>query len=306
MKCLIIGSGPAGYTAAIYASRANLQPVLIEGPQLGGQLTITTEVENFPGYPDGVEPFQMMDDLRRQAERFGTQFVSAIVEKVDFSCSPKKVWTDDNALYEADTVIIATGASAKWLGIPSEKEYRGRGVSACATCDGFFYRGKTVAVVGGGDTACEEAIYLANLCKKVYMIVRKPYFRAADIMQQRVFNNEKIEVLFEHNTLKLTGEQKVQGADLIYKKGLPEEEIRHIAIDGFFLAIGHQPNTKLFADYLELDAEGYIKVDGDSPRTNVPGVFAAGDCADPHYRQAVVAAAAGCKAAIEADRYLKG
>ena len=305
MKCLIIGSGPAGYTAAIYASRTNLQPVLIEGPQLGGQLTITTEVENFPGYPDGVEPFQMMDDLRRQAERFGTQFVSAIVEKVDFSCSPKKVWADDGNLYEAETVIIATGASAKWLGIPSEKEYRGRGVSACATCDGFFYRGKTVAVVGGGDTACEEATYLANLCQKVYMIVRKPYLRASEIMQQRVFNNPKIEVLFEHNTLQLTGEQKVQGADLIYKKGLPEEEKRHIAIDGFFLAIGHQPNTKLFADYLDLDAEGYIKVEGDSPRTNVPGVFAAGDCADPHYRQAVVAAAAGCKAAIEADRYLK-
>ena len=262
MKCLIIGSGPAGYTAAIYASRANLQPVLIEGPQLGGQLTITTEVENFPGYPDGVEPFQMMDDIRRQAERFGTQFVSAIVEKVDFSCSPKKVWTDD----------------------PSEKEYRGRGVSACATCDGFFYRGKTVAVVGGGDTACEEATYLANLCQKVYMIVRKPYLRASEIMQQRVFDNPKIEVLFEHNTLRLTGETKVEGADLIYKKGLPDED----------------------ADYLDLDAEGYIKVKGDTPCTNVPGVFAAGDCADPHYRQAIVAAGSGCKAAIEADKYLKG
>ncbi|MBO6075226.1 MAG: thioredoxin-disulfide reductase [Paludibacteraceae bacterium] len=312
MKCLIIGSGPAGYTAAIYASRANLQPVLIEGPQLGGQLTITTEVENFPGYPDGVEPFQMMDDMRRQAERFGTKFVSAIVEKVEFAngqeprAKSHKVWTDDGTLYEADTVIIATGASAKWLGIPSEKEYRGRGVSACATCDGFFYRGKTVAVVGGGDTACEEAIYLANLCQKVYMIVRKPYFRASEIMQQRVFDNPKIEVLFEHNTLRLTGETKVEGADLIYKKGLPDEEQRHIAIDGFFLAIGHQPNTKLFADYLDLDAEGYIKVKGDSPCTNIPGVFAAGDCADPHYRQAIVAAAAGCKAAIEADKYLKG
>ena len=306
MKCLIIGSGPAGYTAAIYASRANLQPVLIEGPQLGGQLTITTEVENFPGYPDGVEPFQMMDDIRRQAERFGTQFVSAIVEKVDFSCSPKKVWTDDGTLYEADTVIIATGASAKWLGIPSEKEYRGRGVSACATCDGFFYRGKTVAVVGGGDTACEEATYLANLCQKVYMIVRKPYFRASEIMQKRVFDNPKIEVLFEHNTLRLTGDTKVEGADLIYKKGLPDEEQRHIAIDGFFLAIGHQPNTKLFVDYLDLDAEGYINVKGDTPCTNVPGVFAAGDCADPHYRQAIVAAGSGCKAAIEADKYLKG
>jgi len=305
MKCLIIGSGPAGYTAAIYASRANLQPVLIEGPQLGGQLTITTEVENFPGYPDGVEPFQMMDDLRRQAERFGTTFISAIVERVDFSCSPKKVWTDDGTLHEADTVIVATGASAKWLGIPSEKEYRGRGVSACATCDGFFYRGKTVAVVGGGDTACEEATYLANLCQKVYMIVRKPYFRASEIMQKRVFDNPKIEVLFEHNTLQLTGETKVEGADLIYKKGLPDEEQRHIAIDGFFLAIGHKPNTDIFADYLERDAEGFIKVKGDTPCTNVPGVYAAGDCADPHYRQAVVAAASGCKAAIEADKYLK-
>ena len=263
-------------------------------------------MENFPGYPDGVEPFQMMDDIRRQAERFGTQFVSAIVEKVDFSCSPKKVWTDDGTLYEADSVIIATGASAKWLGIPSEKEYRGRGVSACATCDGFFYRGKTVAVVGGGDTACEEATYLANLCQKVYMIVRKPYLRASEIMQQRVFDNPKIEVLFEHNTLRLTGETKVEGADLIYKKGLPDEEQRHIAIDGFFLAIGHLPNTKLFADYLDLDAEGYIKVKGDTPCTNVPGVFAAGDCADPHYRQAIVAAGSGCKAAIEADKYLKG
>ncbi|MBO7455980.1 MAG: thioredoxin-disulfide reductase [Paludibacteraceae bacterium] len=306
MKCLIIGSGPAGYTAAIYASRANLQPVLIEGPQLGGQLTITTEVENFPGYPEGVEPFQMMDDFRRQAERFGTQFVSAIVEKVDFACSPKKIWTDAGTLYEADTVIIATGASAKWLGIPSEKEYRGRGVSACATCDGFFYRGKTVAVVGGGDTACEEATYLANLCQKVYMIVRKPYLRASEIMQRRVFDNPKIEILFEHNTLRLTGETKVEGADLIYKKGLPDEEQRHIAIDGFFLAIGHQPNTRIFAGQLELDTEGYIKVKGDSPCTNIPGVFAAGDCADPHYRQAIVAAAAGCKAAIEADKYLKG
>lgn len=305
MHCLIIGSGPAGYTAAIYASRANLSPVLIEGPQLGGQLMITTEVENFPGYPEGVEPFQMMDDLRRQAERFGTQFRSGIVTRVDFSVSPKRVWVDDTELYEADTVIIATGAKAKFLGIPSEEEYRGRGVSACATCDGFFYRNKTVAVVGGGDTACEEAAYLAGLCKKVYMIVRKPYLRASEIMQQRVLNNPKIEVLFEHNTLRLTGEPKVQGADLVYRKGEPDEQVRNIEIDGFFLAIGHTPNTELFADYLERDKEGYIVVRGDSPCTNVAGVFAAGDCADPHYRQAVVAAASGCKAAIEADRYLK-
>ncbi len=305
LKTLIIGSGPAGYTAAIYASRANLSPVLIEGSQLGGQLMITTEVENFPGYPEGVEPFQMMDDLRRQAERFGTQFRSGIVTRVDFSVSPKRVWVDDTDLYEADTVIIATGAKAKFLGIPSEEEYRGRGVSACATCDGFFYRNKTVAVVGGGDTACEEAAYLAGLCKKVYMIVRKPYLRASEIMQQRVLNNPKIEVLFECNTMKLTGEPKVQGADLLYRKGEPDEQVRHIDIDGFFLAIGHTPNTELFADYLERDKEGYIVVRGDSPCTNVAGVFAAGDCADPHYRQAVVAAASGCKAAIEADRYLK-
>ena len=304
-SCLIIGSGPAGYTAAIYASRANLSPVLIEGPQVGGQLMITTEVENFPGYPDGVEPFQMMDEMRRQAERFGTQFVQGIVTRVDFSCSPKKGWTEDDVEYEADTVIIATGASAKFLGIDSEEKYKGRGVSACATCDGFFYRNKTVAVVGGGDTACEEASYLAGLCKKVYMIVRKPYLRASDIMQKRVFDNPKIEVLFEHNTLRLTGEPKVQGADLIYRQGKEDEQIHHIDIDGFFLAIGHRPNTSLFADYLDLNDEGYIITDGYSPRTNVAGVFAAGGCADPHYRQAIVAAGSGCKAAIEADRYLK-
>ena len=310
VKCLIIGSGPAGYTAAIYASRANLAPVLIEGPQLGGQLTTTTEVENFPGYPDGVEPFQMMDDMRRQAERFGTRFVSGIVTKVELNTdnsklTPHKVWVEDTDLYEADAVIIATGASAKYLGLESERTYRGRGVSACATCDGFFYRKKTVAVVGGGDTACEEANYLAGLCEKVYMIVRKPFLRASDIMQQRVLNNPKIEVLFEHNTLQLTGEGKVQGADLVYRKGEPDEQLRHIAIDGFFLAIGHHPNTELFKDYLDRDAEGYILVEGDSPRTNVPGVFAAGDCADPHYRQAVVAAGSGAKAAIEADKYIK-
>ena len=325
VKCLIIGSGPAGYTAAIYAGRANLAPVLIEGPQLGGQLTTTTEVENFPGYPDGVEPFTMMDDMRRQAERFGTTFVSGIVTKVEFATpvtgnpSPvtPKVWVEDTDLYEADAVIIATGASAKYLGIESERTYRGRGVSACATCDGFFYRKKTVAVVGGGDTACEEANYLAGLCEKVYMIVRKPYLRASEIMQQRVLNNPKIEVLFEHNTLTLTGEGKVQGADLIYRKGEPDEAIRHIAIDGFFLAIGHHPNTELVKDYVARDAEGYIithdnstqcyqPVTGNlSPVTPLPGIFAAGDCADPHYRQAIVAAGSGAKAAIEADKYIK-
>lgn len=308
-SCLIIGSGPAGYTAAIYAARANLSPLVIDGPQMGGQLMTTTEVENFPGYPNGVEPFQMMDDFRRQAERFGTQFRSGRVTKVEFSQDPKttphKVWIDDTDCLEAKTVIIATGAQAKYLGIEAENTYRGKGVSACATCDGFFYRRKTVAVVGGGDTACEEAMYLAGLCEKVYMIVRKPYLRASQIMQDRVKNNPKIEILFEHNTLTLTGEGKVQGADLIYKKGEPDEQIRHIAIDGFFLAIGHQPNTRLFADYLALDPEGYIITRDGSPLTNMPGVYAAGDCADPHYRQAIVAAASGCKAAIEADRFLK-
>ena len=324
VKCLIIGSGPAGYTAAIYASRANLEPVLIEGPQLGGQLTTTTEVENFPGYPDGVEPFTMMDDFRRQAERFGTTFVSGIVTKVNFQTTsnrsetpkPHQVWVEDTDLYEADAVIIATGASAKYLGLESERTYRGRGVSACATCDGFFYRKKTVAVVGGGDTACEEANYLAGLCEKVYMIVRKPYLRASEIMQQRVLNNPKIEVLFEHNTLQLTGEGKVQGADLIFRKGQPDEALRHIDIDGFFLAIGHHPNTGLFKDFVALDPEGYIITRDNStqcyqsPITNeqspiLPGVFAAGDCADPHYRQAIVAAGSGAKAAIEADKYIK-
>lgn len=302
--CLIIGSGPAGYTAAIYAARANLHPVLFEGMQTGGQLMITTEVENFPGYPDGVEPFRMMDDMRRQAERFGADIRPGVITQVNLNTSPKRIQIDDTDWWTADTVIIATGASAKFLGIQSEEDYKGRGVSACATCDGFFYRKKTVAVVGGGDTACEEATYLAGLCEKVYMIVRKPYLRASEIMQQRVKNNPKIEILFEHNTLRLTGETKVQGADLIYRKGTPDEQLRHIDIDGFFLAIGHKPNTDIFADYLQRDAEGYIIVKEDTPCTNIPGVYAAGDCADPHYRQAVVAAASGCKAAIEADRYL--
>lgn len=305
VKCLIIGSGPAGYTAAIYASRANLQPVLYEGPQAGGQLTITTEVENFPGYPDGVNPFQMMDDMRRQAERFGADIRSGIVSKVDFSVSPKRVWIDDTEEMEADTVIIATGASAKYLGIPSEEEYKGKGVSACATCDGFFYRRKTVAVVGGGDTACEEALYLAGLCSKVYMIVRKPFLRASEIMQRRVEETENIEILFEHNTIRLTGENKVEGADLVYRKGQTDEKQVHITIDGFFLAIGHHPNSDLFKEYIKTDEQGYIITEPNTPKTNVAGVFAAGDVADPLYRQAITAAAAGCKAAIEAEKYLK-
>lgn len=305
IKCLIIGSGPAGYTAAIYASRANLNPVLYEGMQAGGQLMTTTEVENFPGYPDGIEPFQMMDDMRRQAQRFGTDIRSGLVTKVDFSATPKQLWIDDTTQLTADTVIIATGAAARYLGLQSEKDYAGKGVSACATCDGFFYRKKTVAVVGGGDTACEEAIYLAGLCQKVYMLVRKNYLRASEIMQQRVAATENIEILYEHNTLRLTGEDKVQGADLVYRKGEADEKIVHIDIDGFFLAIGHRPNSELFADYLETDGQGYIKTQPDTPVTSVAGVFAAGDVADPHYRQAITAAASGCKAAIEAEKYLK-
>lgn len=302
---IIIGSGPAGYTAAIYAARSNMNPILIEGPQLGGQLMTTTEVENFPGYPEGVEPFQMMDDMRRQAERFGTQFVSGIVTKVELG-KPHKIWVEDTEEYEAKALIIATGASAKYLGLPSEETYRGRGVSACATCDGFFYRKKTVAVVGGGDTACEEAQYLAGLCEKVYLIVRKPFLRASQIMQERVLNNPKIEVLFEHNTLELTGEGKVQGAELVYRKGEPDEQIHHIDIDGFFLAIGHHPNTQLFRGQLEMDAEGYLKTEvGTQACIGSEGVFAAGDCCDPRYRQAIVAAGSGCKAALDADKYLK-
>lgn len=304
-SCLIIGSGPAGYTAAIYASRANLSPVLIEGPQVGGQLMITTEVENFPGYPDGVEPFQMMDDMRRQAERFGTQFVQGIVTRVDFSCSPKKVWIEGDVEYEADTVIVATGASAKFLGIDSEEKYKGRGVSACATCDGFFYRKRTVAVVGGGDTACEEALYLASLAKKVYMIVRKPFLRAAEIMQQRVKEKENIEILFETNTTGLFGDNGVEGAHLVRHLGETNEEAFDIAIDGFFLAIGHKPNTELFKGHIDLDEQGFIKVVPGTATTNLPGIFAAGDVADPVYRQGVVAAGSGAKAAIEADRYLQ-
>ena len=304
VKCLIVGSGPAGYTAAIYAGRANIAPVEYCGMQTGGQLTQTTEVENFPGYPEGVDGNQMMMDLRQQAERFGADIRDGEIVKADLSQRPFVLTTDTGHEISCDTLIIATGASAKYLGLSDEKKYAGQGVSACATCDGFFYRKKTVAVVGGGDTACEEANYLAGLCEKVYMIVRKPYLRASEIMQQRVKDNPKIEILFEHNTRNLTGENKVEGADLIYKKGTPEEEIRHIAIDGFFLAIGHKPNTDLFAEYLHRDAEGYIVVEGDSPRTNVAGVFAAGDCADPHYRQAIVAAASGCKAAMEAEKYI--
>lgn len=303
-KCLIIGSGPAGYTAAIYAGRANLSPVLYCGLQTGGQLTQTTEVENFPGYPQGVDGNQMMMDIREQAERFGADLRDGIITKVDFGQRPFIVTVEEGTEIAADTVIIATGASAKYLGLDDEKKYNGQGVSACATCDGFFYRKKTVAVVGGGDTACEEASYLAGLCKKVYMIVRKPYLRASDVMKKRVEENEKIEILYEHNTLGLYGENGVEGAHLVKRKGEADEERYDLPIDGFFLAIGHKPNTDVFKPWLDLDEIGYIKTINGTPRTNIEGVFAAGDCADPTYRQAIVAAGSGCKAALEAERYL--
>lgn len=303
-KCLIIGSGPAGYTAAIYASRANLSPILFEGMQPGGQLTTTTEVENFPGYPDGVSGPDMMDDLRRQAERLGADLRDGVIEAVDFSARPFRATADDGTAITAETIIIATGATAKYLGLPDEQRYAGKGVSACATCDGFFYRKKTVAVVGGGDTACEEASYLSNLAAKVYMIVRKDHLRASKAMQRRVLENPKIEMLFNTNTIGLFGEKKVEGAKLVRHKGTEQEEAFEIAIDGFFLGIGHSPNTELFKNDILFDEQGYIKTDGATTATSVAGVFAAGDVADPRYRQAITSAAMGCKAAIDAERFL--
>ncbi len=303
-KCLIIGSGPAGYTAAIYTSRANLSPILYEGLQPGGQLTITTEVENFPGYPDGVTGPQLMEDLRRQAERFGTDMRAGLVTSVDFNKKPLEATIEDGTVIKADTIIIATGASAKYLGLPDEKKYNGLGVSACATCDGFFYRKKIVAVVGGGDTACEEALYLSNLASKVYMIVRKDYLRASQVMQKRVFDKENIEVLFNTNTVGLFGEEFLEGAHLIEHKGTDKEREFDITIDGFFLAIGHKPNTDIFRGFINLDETGYIKLEGPTSATNIPGVFAAGDVADPRYRQAISAAGMGCRAALDVEKYL--
>ena len=304
IRLLIIGSGPAGYTAAIYAGRSNLSPVLYEGLQPGGQLTTTTEVENFPGFPEGIDANELMDNLRSQAERFGCEIRSASAVRTDLSARPYHVWFDDETEATADSIIICTGASAKYLGLADEEKYRGQGVSACATCDGFFYRKKTVAVVGGGDTACEEASYLAGLAQKVYLIVRKPYLRATQIMQDRVLQNPKIEVLFEHNTLGLYGNGGVEGAHVVFRKGEADERKDDLPIDGFFLAIGHKPNSDIFLPWVKTDEVGYIQTEGDSPRTGIPGVFAAGDVADPHYRQAVVAAGSGAKAAIEAERYL--
>ena len=304
VKCLIIGSGPAGYTAAIYASRANLNPVLYEGIQPGGQLTTTTEIENFPGYPDGVDGTQMMEDFRKQAARFGTDIRRGIATDSDLSTSPFKVTIDGEKVIECEALIIATGATAKYLGLADEQKYAGMGVSACATCDGFFYRKKRVAVVGGGDTACEEALYLASLASQVYLIVRKPFLRASKVMQEKVFGTANIQVLFEHNTLGLFGENGVEGAHLVKRQGEPDEEFVDIAIDGFFLAIGHTPNTAVFKKWITTDENGYIVTENGTPRTNTLGVFAAGDVADPHYRQAITAAASGCKAALEVEKFL--
>jgi thioredoxin reductase (NADPH) len=306
IKCLIIGSGPAGYTAAIYAARANLSPVIIQGMEPGGQLTTTTEVENFPGYPQGITGPAMMEDLKAQAERFGTEVRWGEVTKVDFSKRPFKVLVDDEQLIEAETVIIATGATAKYLGLESEQKFRGSGVSACATCDGFFYKGKDVAVVGGGDTACEEASYLANLCNKVYMIVRKNHLRASKAMQNRILNTPNIEVLYEHNTLEVTGDSVVTGVTLIKRMGEPDEQEVKIKIDGFFLGIGHSPNSEIFKEYLQTDEVGYIKTIPGSAKTNIDGVYACGDVQDSIYRQAITAAGSGCMAALDAERFLAG
>jgi thioredoxin reductase (NADPH) len=304
VRCLIIGSGPAGYTAAIYASRANLAPVLYTGLQMGGQLTTTTEIDNFPGYPEGVTGNDMMEDLRKQAERFGADIRFGIATDVDFSGKVHKVVIDGEKNIEADAVIIATGATARYLGLEAEKKYAGQGVSACATCDGFFYRKKDVAVVGGGDTAAEEATYLAGLCNKVYLIVRRNVLRASKAMQERVMNTPNIEILWEHQAIDLFGEKGVEGAVLVKKKGTPLEETVRISIDGFFLAIGHTPNSDVFKKYVDTDEAGYIKTIPGTSKTNIPGVFAAGDIQDPHYRQAVTAAGSGCIAAIDVERYL--
>lgn len=303
-RVLIIGSGPAGYTAGIYTSRANLSPVIYEGQQPGGQLTQTTEIENFPGYPEGVQGPEMMEHIRQQALRFGAEIKSKIIAKVDFSKRPFRCEDEDGNVIVAETVIICTGASAKYLGLPDEEKYRGMGVSACATCDGFFYRKKNVAVVGGGDTACEEALYLSTLAKKVYMIVRKGFLRASDVMRNRVADKENIEILFHCNTAGLFGEDGVEGAHIVRNMGTPEEEKFDIEIDGFFLAIGHKPNTDIFKGQIDLDDEGYIKVAAPTTATNVEGVFAAGDVADPRYRQAISAAGTGCRAALDAEKFL--
>lgn len=303
VKCLIIGSGPAGYTAAIYAARADLNPVVIEGLQPGGQLTETTDVDNFPGYPEGVNGPQMMLDLRAQAERFGTDIRSGWVTKVDFSGEVHKVWVDDKDEIHADTIIISTGASAKWLGLESEIRLRdnGGGVSACAVCDGFFYKGQEVAIVGGGDSAIEEATYLAKLCKKVTMLVRKDHFRASKAMQHRAERAANLDILFNHEAVEVLGDDAVTGVRIINNQ---TKEEKTLDITGFFVAIGHKPNTDIFKEFLDTDEVGYIKVTPGTAKTKIPGVFVSGDAADKVYRQAVTAAGTGCMAALDAERYL--
>ena len=303
-KCLIIGSGPAGYTAAIYLSRAGISSVLYSGIQPGGQLTQTTTIENYPGFPQGVEGFDLMENMRQQAVNVGAEVRNGIITDIDLSKRPFVATVDGTSTISADAVIIATGASAKYLGLADEQKYAGMGVSACATCDGFFYRKKVVAVVGGGDTACEEAYYLSNLAKKVYMIVRKPYLRASAAMQQRVNEKENIEILYNTNTVGLFGEQFVEGAHLVQFKGTDKEQMLDLDIDGFFLAIGHKPNTDFLKGQVALDEQGYIALGGITTETSVKGVFAAGDVADPHYRQAIVAAGSGCRAALDEKSYL--
>lgn len=305
IPCLILGSGPAGYTAGLYAGRAGLKPVLYEGPQRGGLLTQTTEIENFPGYPKGIDANIMMEELRQQAVRFGTECRSGIATKIDVFQKPYKIMFEDGLEVTSSAIIIATGASPKKLGLDDEEKYKGIGVSSCATCDGFFYRKKTVAVVGGGDSACEEAAYLAGLAKKVYLIVRKKYLRASKVMQERVIKNPKIEIHFETNTIGLFGNGGLEGGRFVYKKGEAEEKIFELPIEGFFLAIGHEPNTAFVKDIITLDEQGYIETDYLRTSTNIPGIFAAGDVADPIYRQAITAAASGCRAAMDAIDYLQ-
>ena len=306
MNIYIIGSGPAGYTAAIYLGRSGQKATIIEGLQPGGQLTTTTIVENFPGFPDGIDANQLMDNMRRQAVNCGAEIMHNTVVKTDLGQQPYTLTLDNGTVLHADVLILATGATAKYLGLSDEQKYQGMGVSACATCDGFFYRRKTVGVVGGGDTACEEATYLAGLCEKVYLIVRKPYLRATQAMQQRVLNNDKIEILFETNVTGLYGDDGVEGAHLVHRKGESDEHTSDLPISGLFLAIGHKPNSDLFKPWIDTDEQGYILTQGATPLTNLPGIFAAGDVADPNYRQAINAAASGCRAAMEAIKFIKG
>jgi len=303
-QCLIIGSGPAGYTSAIYLTRAGVNSILIEGLQKGGQLTQTTTIENYPGFPEGIDGYQLMENMRQQAANLGADLRAGLVTAIDASKRPFVATLDGGGQIEADTVIVATGATAKYLGLPDETKYAGQGVSACATCDGFFYRKKVVAVVGGGDTACEEADYLSHLASKVYMIVRKDYLRASEAMQKHVNERENIEILYNTNTVGLFGDNGVEGAHLVRFKGTDKEELFDISIDGFFLAIGHRPNTEFLNGQVMLDPQGYIVTDGRTTATSVEGIFAAGDVADPRYRQAIAAAAGGCRAAIDVKQFL--